>query len=399
MQVLFFFIGLATVFLLAWAWSSNRKGVRYKSVLILLGLQLAITFILLQTDIGIQIISAIAAGFAEMIAIANTGTEFIFGDLYVNNPMAFVFNVLMPIIFVSVLVGILTYTRILPLIIKYVGLVLSKITGMGKLENYFAVASAFIGQSEVFLTAKPLLPTLPKQRLYTLCASAVSSVSLPIIAAFMAVLPPQYVVIAVVLNIFSALIISCIINPYKVEDEDDQLIVVEDEGEKKNLFQVISDSILDGGKIAVTVGVMVIGFVALINFINAIFTGIFTLSFQEFLGYVFSPIAFLLGFPTQDLVNAGTIMATKILSNEFVAQEALLGMIDNGVVSERTIGILTVYLISFANFSSIGIVTGAVKAMNSEKGDVVAGFGMKLLYGSVLASFLSAVIISLFIPY
>ncbi|NGP44817.1 NupC/NupG family nucleoside CNT transporter [Bacillaceae bacterium SIJ1] len=397
MNILFFFIGLATVFSLAWLWSSNRKAVRYKSALILLGLQLVITFILLQTTIGVTIISYIAAAFDQLIKLANTGTAFIFGSIFENNQGAFVFNVLMPIIFVSILVGILNYIRVLPLVIKYVGLALSKINGLGKLENYFAVASAFFGQSEVFLTTKTLIPNLPKERLYTLCASAISSVSLPIIAAFMNVLPEQYVVIAVVLNIFSALIISSIINPYKVEPEEDLLEVREEK--RPSLFQVIADSIIDGGKIAVIVGIMVLGFVALINFVDALFLGTIQMSFQTLLGYVFSPIAFLLGFPTQDLIEAGNVMATKIISNEFVAQGALSSLQEAGAITERTIGILTVYLVSFANFGSIGIVTGAVKAMNGEKGDIVAGFGLKLLYGSVLASFLSATVIGLFLSY
>jgi nucleoside permease NupC len=124
-----------------------------------------------------------------------------------------------------------------------------------------------------------------------------------------------------------------------------------------------------------------------------VFAGIFGISFQMALGYLFAPFAFIAGVPASDIVEAGTIMATKLLSNEFVA------MIDLGKVSHslsnKTIGIVSVFLVSFANFSSIGIIAGAVKGLNEKKGNVVARFGLKLLYGATLVSLLTATITGL----
>lgn len=133
----------------------------------------------------------------------------------------------MPIIFISVLIGILNYFKILPVIIKYVGLVLSKLNGMGKLENYIAVSSAVLGQSEVFLTTKKQIGHISRKRLYTLCTSAMSAVSISIVGAYMTMLEPKYVVIAIILNIFSALIVGNIINPYEISEEEDLLVVEE----------------------------------------------------------------------------------------------------------------------------------------------------------------------------
>jgi len=158
---------------------------------------------------------------------------------------------------------------------------------------------------------------------------------------------------------------------------------------------MISESIMDGLKIAIIVAAMLIGFIALMNLINYLFTLVFHVSFQTVLGYIFAPVAFVLGIPANEIVRAGSIMATKLVTNEFVA---MLNFKDiAGQLSERTAGIVSVFLVSFANFSSVGIITGAVRALNEKQGDKVARFGLKLLYGSTLASVLSAAIVGLFL--
>ncbi|MBO1913311.1 NupC/NupG family nucleoside CNT transporter, partial [Microvirga sp. 3-52] len=132
----------------------------------------------------------------------------------------FIFVALLPLVFLSVLIGILNYIKVLPLIIRYIGLALSKITGMGRLESYFAVSTAVLGQPEVFLTVLKQIPLLSPKRLYTICTSAMSAVSMAMLGAYMTMLEPKFVVTAVVLNIFSALIIANIINPYDLEEDE-----------------------------------------------------------------------------------------------------------------------------------------------------------------------------------
>lgn len=133
----------------------------------------------------------------------------------------------------SALIGILQHYKILPFIIKYIGLVLSKINGMGKLESYNAVAAAIVGQNEVFISVKNQLGLLPKHRLYTLCASAMSTVSMSIVGSYMTMLEPRYVVAALILNLFGGFIISSIINPYEVTPEED---IVEVQVAEKQTF-------------------------------------------------------------------------------------------------------------------------------------------------------------------
>ena len=187
----------------------------------------------------------------------------------------------MPIVFISALIGILQHIKVLPIIVKSIGLALSKVNGMGKLESYNAVASAILGQSEVFISVKKQLGLLPEKRMYTLCASAMSTVSMSIVGSYMVLLKPQYVVTALVLNLFGGFIIASIINPYEVTEEEDMLEVQEEE--KKTFFEVLGEYIIDGFKVAITVAAMLVGFVALIAFINAVFKGVIGISFQEIL--------------------------------------------------------------------------------------------------------------------
>jgi nucleoside transport protein len=298
----------------------------------------------------------------------------------------------MPIVVISALIGILQYIRILPFVIKYIGLVLSKVNGMGKLESYNAVASAVLGQSEVFISVKKQIGLLPKHRLYTLCASAMSTVSMSIVGAYMSMIDPKYVVTALVLNLFGGFIIASIVNPYEVTEEEDILEVQEEE--KQSFFEMLGEYILDGFKVAIVVAAMLIGFVALIALVNGIFSAVLGISFQELLGYVFAPFAFIMGVPWKEAIQAGSIMATKMVSNEFVA---MLDLTKQTTLSARTTGIVSVFLVSFANFSSIGIIAGAVKGLHEKQGNVVARFGLKLLYGASLVSVLSAIIAGLFL--
>ena len=390
MKFLIALIGLLIVLGLALIVSSDRKKVKFKPIILMVVLQLVLTYILLNTSFGLVIINAIADAFGKLLEWANEGVSFVFGGIVNEGESPFFLNVLLPIIFISALIGILQYTKILPFIMKWIGFLLSKINGMGKLESYNAVASLIVGQSEVFITLKKQLKAIPAARMYTLCASAMSTVSMSIVGAYMTMIEPKYVVTAIVINLFGGFIIASIINPYTVAEEED-LLLVEEEAEKQSFFEMLGEYIMDGFKVAITVAAMLIGFVALMAGVNNLFDIIIGISFQEILGYIFAPFAFLMGIPWAESVTAGGIMATKMVTNEFVA---MLSLGEASGLSEKTIGIVSVFLVSFANFSSIGIISGAVKGLNEKQGNTVARFGLKLLYGATLVSILSAIVVS-----
>ncbi|MEH7239167.1 NupC/NupG family nucleoside CNT transporter [Bacillus sp. JJ1562] len=390
MQYVISILGILVVLFLAWLASSNRKRIKIIPIIIMLVIQIILSIFLLNTEFGLLIITGISTIFNILLEYASEGISFVFGGMANEGEAPFFLTVLLPIIFISVLIGILQHLKILPYLMKGIGWILSKVNGMGKLESYNAVASLMVGQSEVFITLKKQLGLLSKQRLYTLCASAMSTVSISIVGAYMTMLDPKYVVTALALNLFGGFIIASIINPYEVKPNEDLLEI--QEHRRQSFFEMLGEYILDGFKVAVIVGAMLIGFIALMAAVNHVFELIFTISFQQLLGYLFAPIALIMGIPLSEAVSAGGIMATKLVTNEFVAMLDLSG--GDHDFSSRTLGILSVFLVSFANFSSIGIITGAVKSLNEEQGNVVASFGLKLLYGATLVSILSGIIVS-----
>ncbi|MGF7047786.1 nucleoside transport protein [Paenibacillus sp. DS2015] len=392
MRYLITILGILIVFGLSYIASNDRRKIRYRPLILMIILQIILAAVLLNTVVGSVVVKAFSSVFEKLMEYATEGVNFVFGGILNEGQSTFFLSVLLPIVFISALIGILQYVKVLPFIIRYIGLVLSKVNGMGKLESYNAVASAVLGQSEVFISVKKQINLLPKHRLYTLCASAMSTVSMSIVGSYMVMIEPRYVVTALVLNLFGGFIITSILNPYIVEKEEDILEVQEEE--KQSFFEMLGEYIMDGFKVAIVVAAMLIGFVAIIAMINGLFSGIFGVSFQQLLGYVFAPFAFMMGVPWKEAVDAGSIMATKMVSNEFVA---MLELGKHSELSARTVGIVSVFLVSFANFSSIGIISGAVKGLNEKQGNVVARFGLKLLYGATLVSILSATVAGIFI--
>ncbi len=236
---------------------------------------------------------------------------------------------------------------------------------------------------------------MSQRRMYTMAATAMSTVSMSIVGAYMTMLQPKYVVAALVLNMFSTFIVLSLINPYRVDSEED--LQLQDLHKGQSFFEMLGEYILAGFKVAIIVAAMLIGFIALISGLNALFDTIFGISFQGVLGYVFYPFAWVMGVPSSEALQVGSIMATKLVSNEFVAMMDLQKIA--GQLSPHAEGILSVFLVSFANFSSIGIVAGAIKGLHEEQGNVVSRFGLKLLYGSTLVSVLSAAIAGLVLGF
>ncbi|BCQ36001.1 MULTISPECIES: NupC/NupG family nucleoside CNT transporter [Erwinia] len=390
-RILHFALALAMVALLALLVSRDRKNIRIRFVVQLLVIEVLLAWFFLNSEAGLGFVKGFSDMFEKLLKYAAEGTNFVFGNMSDKGLAFFWLNVLCPIVFISALIGILQHFRILPIIIRAIGTVLSKVNGMGKLESFNAVSSLILGQSENFIAYKDILGKMSERRMYTMAATAMSTVSMSIVGAYMTMLQPKYVVAALVLNMFSTFIVLSLINPYRVDSEEDLKLGNTHEGQ--SFFEMLGEYILAGFKVAVIVAAMLIGFIALISAINALFDTIFGISFQGILGYVFFPFAWVMGVPSNEALQVGSIMATKLVSNEFVAMMDLQKIAST--LSPRAEGILSVFLVSFANFSSIGIVAGAIKGLHEEQGNVVSRFGLKLLYGSTLVSVLSASIAGL----
>lgn len=390
-RILHFVLALAVVAILALLVSHDRKNIRLRFIAQLLVIEVLLAYFFLNSEVGLGFVQGFANFFDKLLGYAAQGTDFVFGGMGDKGLAFFFLKVLCPIVFISALIGILQHIRVLPIVIRWIGTVLSKVNGMGKLESFNAVSSLILGQSENFIAYKDILGKMSEKRMYTMAATAMSTVSMSIVGAYMTMLDPKYVVAALILNMFSTFIVLSLINPYRVEGEQDLQLGELHKGQ--SFFEMLGEYILAGFKVAIIVAAMLIGFIALITAVNALFSTLFGHSFQELLGYVFYPFAWVMGVPSNEALQVGSIMATKMVSNEFVAMMDLQKIA--ATLSPRAEGILSVFLVSFANFSSIGIVAGAIKGLNEHQGNVVSRFGLKLLYGSTLVSVLSASIAGL----
>ncbi|HEK4305407.1 TPA: NupC/NupG family nucleoside CNT transporter [Staphylococcus aureus] len=374
MNILFAITGIAFALFVAFLFSFDRKNIDFKKTLIMIFIQVLIVLFMMNTTIGLTILTALGSFFEGLINVSKAGINFVFGDIQNKNGFTFFLNVLLPLVFISVLIGIFNYIKVLPFIIKYVGIAINKITRMGRLESYFAISTAMFGQPEVYLTIKDIIPRLSRAKLYTIAMSGMSAVSMAMLGSYMQMIEPKFVVTAVMLNIFSALIIASVINPYKSDDSDVEIDNLTKSTETKSVngktgkpkkvafFQMIGDSAMDGFKIAVVVAVMLLAFISLMEAINIMF-GSVGLNFKQLIGYVFAPML--------DFKNV------------------------LGDVSARTQGIISVYLVSFANFGTVGIIVGSIKGISDKQGEKVSSFAMRLLLGSTLASIISGSIIGL----
>ena len=396
-RVLHFVLAIVVVAILALLVSHNRKQIRIRYVIQLLVIEVLLAWFFLNSDVGLGFVKGFSEMFEKLLGFANEGTNFVFGNMNDKGLAFFFLKVLCPIVFISALIGILQHIRILPIVIRAIGTVLSKVNGMGKLESFNAVSSLILGQSENFIAYKDILGKMSRNRMYTMAATAMSTVSMSIVGAYMTMLQPKYVVAALVLNMFSTFIVLSLINPYRVEQNEENL-QMSNLHEGQSFFEMLGEYILAGFKVAIIVAAMLIGFIALISALNALFATVtgwfgYSISFQGILGYIFYPVAWIMGVPASEALQVGSIMATKLVSNEFVAMMDLQKVA--ATLSPRAEGIISIFLVSFANFSSIGIIAGAIKGLNEEQGNVVSRFGLKLVYGSTLVSVLSASIAAL----
>ncbi|MGX4670220.1 NupC/NupG family nucleoside CNT transporter [Cerasibacillus sp. JNUCC 74] len=395
MGILLGLLAIAVVLGIAYLMSNDKKNINYKAIGIMLVFQLLITLFMFKTEVGQAVITGISAGFNKLIEFGSKGINFVVGGFQLEEGGVFFFNVLLLIVFFATLLSVLTYLKILPTIIKYIGALISKVTGLPKVESFNAVNSIFFGQSETLIAIRSQFHYLNDNRLYIVSASAMGSVSASIVGAYLQMLPAEYVLVALPLNMFSALMVASVIAPVNVPKEKD-VVDIKDVSNDKSIFEAMGNGALEGGKIALIVAAMLIAFIASLDLVNWLIQLIFAgTTLQQILGYVLAPIGLLMGISPGEVINAGAIMGTKIVTNEFVAMLEFQPLL--GQMSEKTIGIVTVFLTSFANFSSIGIIAGTVKGIDAEKAVSVSGFGMKLLIGATLASILSASVVGIFL--
>jgi nucleoside transporter len=378
----------------AFLMSNDKKNINYRAVGILFVAQLVTAYAMLNTTIGGQIVRAVTNFFSKLMEFGNEGIAFVFGGFeYQNDMPVFFISVLLLIVFTSTLLSVLTYIRVLPLMIKYLGGAVSKITGLPVIESFSTVASSIFGDTGALIAVKTHIPKMNRNRLFIATTASMTSVSASIVGAYMTMIPAEFVLVALPLNVMSGLLLASMVAPAQLVEGEQ--INIKDMIHDKSLFEAIGNGAIDGMKVAGIVGAMLIAYISLIAMVNFILTSTIGIDLTTIMGFVLSPVAWLMGVPANEMVQAGGVMGTKIISNEFVAMLGFKEMIPE--LSAKTVGVVSAFLVSFANFSSIGIILGTVKAIDEKQAGVVATFGLKMLLVATMASVLTATVVGLFI--
>lgn len=395
MAILNCIIGIIFVFLVAFLISNNKKKINWKTVIIGFLIQFIFAFAALKWSVGKYILSRISLGVQSVIDYAKEGISFIFGSLS-NDGSIFAVNVLGVIIFISALVSVLYYLGVMQFVIKLIGGGLSKLLGTSKLETISSAANIFLGQTEAPLLIKPYVEKLTESELFTVMVGGLASVSGSILVGYSLLgIPIEYLVSASFMSAPAGLIISKIIIPEireaKVNEEIEML-----KDDSSNIVDAASKGAIDGLGLVLNIAAILLAFVALIALVNGIIGligglfGIDNLSLQSILGYIFAPIATIIGVPMKESVIAGSLIGQKIILNEFVAFTNLSEIIST--LSPKTIAIVTFSLCGFANISSIAILIGGIGGMAPSRKHDIARLGWKAVLGGTLANLLSATI-------
>ena len=407
--------GIAAIILIAVAFSSNRRAIRFRVVGAAFALQAIIAFLVLRTSGGRATIQGMSDGVASLLGYATKGTEFLFGPT-ASNPLANTFAIaaLPVIVFFASLVAILYHLGIMQRIVRWVGGAIGWVTGVSRVESLGAAANIFVGQSESPLVVRPYLSALPPSHLVTLMSVGMAGVAGTILAAYAGLLGERYLPFLLAAAFMSApggILMAKLVMPDEPEDiahaapEDEIEVHTFEEGERPaNIIMAAAQGAQTGVKLAVAVGAMVLAFVALVALANGILGGIGgwfgrpDLSFQSIVGALFSPVMFLIGIPWSEAGVAGGLFGTKVVLNEFVA------FIDLGnaagpaaALSDRSRAIVTFALCGFANFSSIAIQMAVTGNLAPNQRPMIAKLGLRALLAGSLANLMSAALAGLMI--
>lgn len=403
---IFVYLGIAFLF------SKNKKDINWRSIIVVLIINLIFAWILTGFSWGRDAVKAAADGFNWLVQVSYTGIAFALPSWVHVKQMDFVTSSLLPILMIVPLFDILTYIGILPWIIKWVGRGLSFITGQPKFESFFAVEMMFLGNTEAIAVSTLQLKQMSARRNLTIALMSMSCVTASIIGAYTQMVPGQYVLTAIPLNVLNAIIITNFLNPVKVTPEEDTIAKmtssnaaeeageVTADGHREPFFSFLGDSILGAGRLILIIAANVIAFVALAALIDKVLQ-LFNpwLTLEHILGIVMFPFAWLMGLDVSHAFDFAQFMGTKLVTNEFVVMGKIASTINNThIFAPHYQAQLTVFLTSFANFSTTGMIIGAFKGIvDKEKNDLISkNVGIMLLSG-ILVSLMSAGIVGLFV--
>ena len=399
-------VGLITMVGIAYAMSTSRKHIKWKTVLMGVALQAIFGLLILKTPFGRQFFALIKEGFNNVLAFTNEGSSFVFGGLSDPSKFGFVFAfmVLPTIIFMSSLMSVLYHIGIMQKLVEWTAKIMMKFMGTSGAESLAAAANIFAGQTEAPLVIKPFVDKMTNSELMALMTGGMATVAGGVLAAYVGMgIDAGNLLAASVMSAPAALAIAKLMIPETEESTTAGVVDINLPQTNANVIDAAANGAGEGLTLALNVGAMLLAFIALIAMLNGIlgFVGGWfghpELSFEFLLGYAFAPFAFLLGIPWDECVRVGIMLGKKTVVNEFVAYLDLQTAIKNAAVSPRSTTIATYALCGFANFSSIAIQLGGIGGIAPRRRHDLARLGIKALIGGTLACFMTACIAGLLI--
>jgi CNT family concentrative nucleoside transporter len=398
-------LGILTILGLAYIFSTNRKAIRPKTVAWGLGLQLALGLFVLRVKSGEWLFQELGNGAKKLLDFSYVGSSFVFGELgkeHSSLGLIFAFQVLPTIIFIAAFFAVLYHLGVMQIIIRGAAWLMTVIMGASGAESLNVAASIFMGQTEAPLTIRPFLPKLTKSELMTVMTSGMAHISGGMMAAYMRVggADAKHLLTAVIMTAPGTLLMAKMLVPETEQPLTAGRVQMPPMEKESNILGAIARGTVDGLHLAMNVAAMLITFLALLALLNAMMGWThqhivwFPYSLQQVFGWVFAPVAWLIGIPWHDARIVGNLLGTRMVLNEFVAF-AQLGTL-KGQLDPRTFTIATFALCGFANFSSIGIQIGGIGALAPEQRSQLAKFGIRAMLAGTMANLLSASIVGIF---
>ncbi|EKM6430406.1 NupC/NupG family nucleoside CNT transporter [Cronobacter sakazakii] len=423
MQILMGLVGMLALLLIAVALSSNRKAINLRTVVGAWLIQVAIGALVLYVPAGRKVLLAMSEGVANVIAYGNDGISFLFGGLvsdkmfevFGGGGFIFALRVLPVIVFFSSLIAVLYYLGIMQLVIRLLGGALRKVLKTSRTESLSATANIFVGQTEAPLVVRPYIATMTRSELFAVMCGGLASVAGSVLAGYAQMgVPLEYLIAASFMAAPGGLLFAKIIIPETETPHDaPQLDTTQrDPDSPSNVLDAAASGASAGMQLALNVGAMLLAFVALIALLNGMLSGIGgwfnhpELSLQLILGWLFSPVAWLIGVPWDEAMVAGSFIGQKLIINEFVAymnfgeylkEDTLVAAAGLQVLSDHTKAIISFALCGFANLSSIAILIGGLGSMAPNRRHEVAQLGLKAVAAGTLSNLMSATIAGLFL--
>jgi len=396
-------LGLITMMALAWVFSANRRAIRLKTVAWGLGLQIAFAYLVLRWEYGQWVFQKAGAAVNWLLGFASYGSNFVFGALGTNNPpwgLVFAFQVLPTIIFIAAVFALLYHLGIMQMIVKLAAIVMTKLMGASGAESLNVAASIFMGQTEAPLTIRPFLPEVTRSELMTIMTSGMAHVSGGIMAAYILFgIEAKHLLAAVIMTAPGTILLSKMLIPETETPATSGRVQMPHLERDANVLGAIARGTSDGLNLAINVGAMLVSFIALIYLVDGCFGLVhahaawFPSSLEQVLGWVFSPIAWIIGIPWHDCHQIGNLLGLRMVTNELIAFQRL-GQLGR-TLDPRSFTIATFALCGFANLSSIGIQIGGIGALAPNKKSELARLGIRAMLAGTMANLMSASIVGI----